>query len=159
MGGLTPAITAHRPRGLGPGVGVTTAIIIGAVPLRDTGGPFRRTLTAGQMLRRRPMLLVRGAATARIEKSRALRSLGDEPRSVSQGPGPRLSRQLWPVGAAIRLDHARDVNSRDVEPSKILARHAQDRLPSMRGQRMPEINVRALNPDGAIHASGLHLRA
>ena len=79
---LTPAITAHRPRGLGPGVGVTTAIIIGAVPLRDTGGPFRRTLTAVLMLHRRPMLLVRGAATAHMEKSRARRPESDEPRSV-----------------------------------------------------------------------------
>src|SRR3954452_22633140 len=118
MVGLTPAITAHRPRGLGPGVGVTTAIIIGVVPLRDTVGPFRRTLTAGLMLHRRPMLPVRGAATARIEKSRARRPARDEPRSVSQGPRPRLSAQLWPVGAAIRLALARDVNSRAVEPSE-----------------------------------------
>ena len=56
MVGLIPAITAHRPRGLGPGV--TTAIIIGVVPLRDTLGPFRRTLTAGLTLHRRPMLPV-----------------------------------------------------------------------------------------------------
>src|SRR4051812_3383069 len=87
MGGLIPAIMARRPRGLGPGVGVTTAIIIGVVPLRHTGGPFRRTLTAVLMLHRRPMLPVRGAATARIEFPFAWRTRLDETVMVVRPAG------------------------------------------------------------------------
>ena len=71
-----------RPRGFGPGAGVTSAIIAGVIDPRPTGNLlYRLTPMSGPMRRRTPMLLVRGTATAIIEETIARRSESDGAQS------------------------------------------------------------------------------
>jgi len=83
MVGRITATMVDRPRGCGPGAGVTIAIIAGVIDLRHTGSLlYRPTPMSGLMRRRTPMLLVRGAATAHIEgvSSLSLKSDRSTPR-------------------------------------------------------------------------------